>query len=49
MNNGKIAIIIKEMKAGNTSNGKVSRGLADSRAREIALYTMGNYGKLRIV
>jgi GH24 family phage-related lysozyme (muramidase) len=40
---------MKEMKASNTSGGKVNRGLANRRALEIALYTMGNYGKLRIV
>jgi hypothetical protein len=49
INYGKIATAMKEMKASNTSGGKVNRGLANRRALEIALYTMGNYGKLRIV
>jgi hypothetical protein len=49
INHGKIAIALKEIKASNTSGGEFNRGLANRRAQEIALYTMGDYGKLRIV
>jgi GH24 family phage-related lysozyme (muramidase) len=36
-------------KAANKSGGSVNDGLTKRRALEVALYTLGNYGTLRVV
>lgn len=49
INDGKIETAMTVMKNYNKSDGKINDGLINRRAFEIALYTFGNYGKLRVV
>ena len=49
INNGKINAAMIRMKAANKSGGEVNDGLTKRRALEVALYTLGSYGKLRTV
>lgn len=49
INNGKIVAAMNRLKEGNKSGGKINQGLTKRRALEAALYTLGDYGKLRIV
>jgi hypothetical protein len=49
INNGKIVAAMNRLKQANKSGGKINEGLVKRRALEVALYTMGDYGKLRIV
>lgn len=49
INNGKIGDAMTRMMAANKSGGEVNEGLTKRRALEVALYTFGNYGTLRVV
>ena len=49
INRGKIRNALTEMKAKNTSGGKVDKGLIKRRELEVTLYSFGDYGKLRVV
>lgn len=49
INNGNVRAAMNRMKDANKSNGKVHKVLVKRRDLEIALYMLGNYGKLRIV
>ena len=49
INDGKVNAAMTRMKAANKSGGEVNDGLIKRRELEIALYTLGNYGKLRLV
>ena len=49
INDGKINDAMRRMKAANKSGGKVNDGLTKRRSLEVALYTLGDYGLLRIV
>jgi len=49
INNGKVNAAMTRLKAANKSGGEVNEGLTKRRALEVALYTLADYGKLRVV
>lgn len=49
INKGKIRDGLTELKARNTSGGKVEKGLVKRRELEITLYSFGYYGNIRVV
>lgn len=49
INNGKVNAAMIRLKAANKSGGVVNDGLTKRRGLEVALYTLGDYGKLRVV